>query len=280
MGVGRARAAAARRRHRPVGRSRGRATSRAGASGSPDCRRTRPCCARSSRTTAGTTTRSARSRSASPRSSRSRPGKVDAVVAFWNVEGVPLRRQGVPTREFRVDEYGAPRYPELVLAVRGAVADDPERPRAHPARLESIRDGNRARAALAGRRRRPRSPTRRRATRRSTRAEYDAIRPALSAARHARPRARSRAGRSSTRASGSSSERAATVGDGVSTSTLAQRVAPYALRPTLSASPSTSPGATTRRLMNTPVGELRHGHLGLAARAGRDDRVRRPCPAS
>jgi putative hydroxymethylpyrimidine transport system substrate-binding protein len=41
--------------------------------------------------------------------------RVDAVVSFWNVEGVALRRRGVRTREFRVDEYGAPRYPELVL---------------------------------------------------------------------------------------------------------------------------------------------------------------------
>jgi putative hydroxymethylpyrimidine transport system substrate-binding protein len=44
-------------------------------------------------------------------------GKVDAVVAFWNAEGVTLRQRGIATREFRVDEYGAPRYPELVLAV-------------------------------------------------------------------------------------------------------------------------------------------------------------------
>jgi putative hydroxymethylpyrimidine transport system substrate-binding protein len=44
-------------------------------------------------------------------------GRVDAVVAFWNAEGVTLRRRGVPIREFRVDDYGAPRYPELVLAV-------------------------------------------------------------------------------------------------------------------------------------------------------------------
>jgi NitT/TauT family transport system substrate-binding protein/putative hydroxymethylpyrimidine transport system substrate-binding protein len=44
-------------------------------------------------------------------------GRVDAVVSFWNVEGVALRRRGVRTREFRVDEFGAPRYPELVLAV-------------------------------------------------------------------------------------------------------------------------------------------------------------------
>jgi putative hydroxymethylpyrimidine transport system substrate-binding protein len=45
-------------------------------------------------------------------------GKVDAVVAFWNAEGVALRERGVDTREFRVDDYGAPRYPELVLAVK------------------------------------------------------------------------------------------------------------------------------------------------------------------
>jgi putative hydroxymethylpyrimidine transport system substrate-binding protein len=43
-------------------------------------------------------------------------GRVDAVVSFWNVEGVALRRRGVRMREFRVDRYGAPRYPELVLA--------------------------------------------------------------------------------------------------------------------------------------------------------------------
>jgi putative hydroxymethylpyrimidine transport system substrate-binding protein len=51
-------------------------------------------------------------------------GKVDAVVAFWNAEGVALRQRGIRTREFRVDEYGAPRYPELVLAVRGEDAAD------------------------------------------------------------------------------------------------------------------------------------------------------------
>ena len=44
-------------------------------------------------------------------------GRVDAVVSFWNAEGVALRERGVETREFRVDAYGAPRYPELVLAV-------------------------------------------------------------------------------------------------------------------------------------------------------------------
>lgn len=45
-------------------------------------------------------------------------GKVDAVVSFWNAEGVALRQRGIATREFRVDDYGAPRYPELVLVVK------------------------------------------------------------------------------------------------------------------------------------------------------------------
>ncbi len=43
-------------------------------------------------------------------------GKLDAATAFWNAEGVALRERGVRTREFRVDDYGAPAYPELVLA--------------------------------------------------------------------------------------------------------------------------------------------------------------------
>ena len=54
-------------------------------------------------------------------------GRLEAATAFWNAEGVALRRAGVPTREFRVDDYGAPRYPELVLVTRDAeatVADD------------------------------------------------------------------------------------------------------------------------------------------------------------
>ena len=50
-------------------------------------------------------------------------GKVDAVVAFWNAEGVALRERGVRTREFRVDDYGAPRYPELVLVTKRETAE-------------------------------------------------------------------------------------------------------------------------------------------------------------
>ncbi len=41
--------------------------------------------------------------------------RVDAATAFWNVEGVALRGRGF--QEFRVDDFGAPAYPELVLCV-------------------------------------------------------------------------------------------------------------------------------------------------------------------
>lgn len=47
-------------------------------------------------------------------------GRVAAVTTFWNAEGVALRKRGVRTHEFRVDRYGAPRYPELVLVVKRA----------------------------------------------------------------------------------------------------------------------------------------------------------------
>jgi putative hydroxymethylpyrimidine transport system substrate-binding protein len=41
--------------------------------------------------------------------------RVAAVPAFWNAEGVALRHRGKAVREFRVDDYGAPPYPEVVL---------------------------------------------------------------------------------------------------------------------------------------------------------------------
>jgi NitT/TauT family transport system substrate-binding protein/putative hydroxymethylpyrimidine transport system substrate-binding protein len=41
--------------------------------------------------------------------------RVAAVPAFWNAEGVALRRRGRDVREFRIDDYGAPAYPEVVL---------------------------------------------------------------------------------------------------------------------------------------------------------------------
>jgi putative hydroxymethylpyrimidine transport system substrate-binding protein len=47
-------------------------------------------------------------------------GKIDAATAFWNAEGVQLQQMGIPIREFRVDQFGAPRYPELVVATSEA----------------------------------------------------------------------------------------------------------------------------------------------------------------
>ncbi len=54
-------------------------------------------------------------------------GKVDAATGFWNAEGVALRRQGVPVRIFKVNRYGAPPYPELILtASQRTIDNDPE----------------------------------------------------------------------------------------------------------------------------------------------------------
>jgi putative hydroxymethylpyrimidine transport system substrate-binding protein len=71
--------------------------------------------------------------------------RVDAVVSFWNAEGVALRERGVRTREFRVDDHGAPRYPELVLVT------EREKARRMGDTLESVIDALAAgtRAALA-----------------------------------------------------------------------------------------------------------------------------------
>jgi ABC-type nitrate/sulfonate/bicarbonate transport system substrate-binding protein len=54
-------------------------------------------------------------------------GKVDAATGFWNAEGVALRDRGVPIRVFKVDDFGAPPYPELVLTTsRRTLESDPE----------------------------------------------------------------------------------------------------------------------------------------------------------
>jgi putative hydroxymethylpyrimidine transport system substrate-binding protein len=50
--------------------------------------------------------------------------RVDAATAFWNVEGVALRARRPGIREFRVDDYGAPPYPELVLCVTRQTLDE------------------------------------------------------------------------------------------------------------------------------------------------------------
>jgi ABC-type nitrate/sulfonate/bicarbonate transport system substrate-binding protein len=63
-------------------------------------------------------------------------GKVAAATGFWNVEGVALRERRPQIKEFRVDDFGAPAYPELVLAVtRETLQDRPALVRATVAAL-------------------------------------------------------------------------------------------------------------------------------------------------
>ena len=50
--------------------------------------------------------------------------RVAGATAFWNVEGVALQAQRPGIREFRVDRYGAPSYPELVLTVTRKTLQD------------------------------------------------------------------------------------------------------------------------------------------------------------
>jgi NitT/TauT family transport system substrate-binding protein/putative hydroxymethylpyrimidine transport system substrate-binding protein len=73
--------------------------------------------------------------------------KIDAVPAFWNAEGVALRERGRAVRAFKVEEYGAPAFPEVVVvtsratlehrrddirAAVAAIADGVTATRAHP----------------------------------------------------------------------------------------------------------------------------------------------------
>ncbi|HEV3012288.1 MAG TPA: ABC transporter substrate-binding protein, partial [Actinomycetota bacterium] len=50
-------------------------------------------------------------------------GKVKAAVGFWNAEGVQLQAQE-PTKVFKLDEFGAPAYPELVAFTRNDTIND------------------------------------------------------------------------------------------------------------------------------------------------------------
>jgi ABC-type nitrate/sulfonate/bicarbonate transport system substrate-binding protein len=53
-------------------------------------------------------------------------GRVSAATAFWSDEGVTLQRRRPGFHAFRVDDYGAPRYPELVVCATGStVRRDP-----------------------------------------------------------------------------------------------------------------------------------------------------------
>jgi ABC-type nitrate/sulfonate/bicarbonate transport system substrate-binding protein len=63
-------------------------------------------------------------------------GRVAGATAFWNVEGVALRRKKPGFKEFRVDRYGAPAYPELVLTTtRRTLDEDPSLVRATTAAI-------------------------------------------------------------------------------------------------------------------------------------------------
>jgi NitT/TauT family transport system substrate-binding protein/putative hydroxymethylpyrimidine transport system substrate-binding protein len=49
--------------------------------------------------------------------------RVDAVPVFWNAEGVALKQRGLDAREFRVEDYGAPAYPEVVIVTSRETLD-------------------------------------------------------------------------------------------------------------------------------------------------------------
>jgi NitT/TauT family transport system substrate-binding protein/putative hydroxymethylpyrimidine transport system substrate-binding protein len=66
--------------------------------------------------------------------SRLLTGRVDAAPAFWNAEGVALKQRGLAAREFRVEDYGAPPYPEVVLVTSRATL------RAEKARIAAALD--------------------------------------------------------------------------------------------------------------------------------------------
>ena len=65
--------------------------------------------------------------------------RVAAATAFWNVEGVALKAQRPGMREFRVDDYGAPSYPELVLTVTRQTLD--EKPAVVKATIRALQRG-------------------------------------------------------------------------------------------------------------------------------------------
>lgn len=66
-------------------------------------------------------------------------GRVRAATAFWSVEGVALRAKRPGFKEFRVDDFGAPSYPELVLCVARSTLED--KPATVRAAVDAIRRG-------------------------------------------------------------------------------------------------------------------------------------------
>jgi NitT/TauT family transport system substrate-binding protein/putative hydroxymethylpyrimidine transport system substrate-binding protein len=68
--------------------------------------------------------------------------KVDAATAFWNAEGVTLQQRRVPVKIFRADDFGAPHYPELVIAAKRETVD--KRADLVKRALATLADGSRA----------------------------------------------------------------------------------------------------------------------------------------
>jgi ABC-type nitrate/sulfonate/bicarbonate transport system substrate-binding protein len=66
-------------------------------------------------------------------------GKVDAATGFWNAEAVESERKGIPLRVFKVDEYGAPHYPELILTTTRKTLED--EPKLVESMVEATREG-------------------------------------------------------------------------------------------------------------------------------------------
>lgn len=53
--------------------------------------------------------------------------KVDAFTGFWTADGTQVEFDGYPTTIFKLDEYGGPSYPGLMMfSTEGKIADDPE----------------------------------------------------------------------------------------------------------------------------------------------------------
>ncbi|MCU1677734.1 MAG: transporter substrate-binding protein [Frankiales bacterium] len=107
-------------------------------------------------------------------------GKVSGATAFWNDEGVALKAKRPGLHSFKVDEFGAPAYPELVLTTtRTLIQDQPALVRATVTALqrgyrEAIVDPETAVAALVDA-----VPGTDRAL---TAAQLDAVQPAFQAA--------------------------------------------------------------------------------------------------
>ena len=112
--------------HRPAGDPRARATSRASAPASPGCPSDDAVLRSIVRGDGGdpakvhkVTHRLRGGHGAARARASTRP------TAFWNAEGVALQAKRPGMHEFRVDDYGAPAYPELVLCVsRETLRDD------------------------------------------------------------------------------------------------------------------------------------------------------------